>query len=87
MSFVPTLRLTPAKFIGIALAELPCPLADRLVSDDDATAGLQLFYLAKTQRESKVEPYNMSDDFGRLAEFAIEKYFFIRFFTEFSRRP
>src|SRR5471032_2199302 len=76
MPFVPPLRLTPAKFIGIALAEFQCPLADRLVCDDDATAGHQLFYVAKTQREPEVEPYDMTDDFCRVAEAAVESGFF-----------
>src|SRR5471030_1878893 len=76
MPFVPPLRLTPAKFIGIALAEFQCPLADRLVCDDDATAGHQLFYVAKTQREPEVEPHDMTDDFCRVAEATVELGFF-----------
>ena len=39
MPFVPALRLTPTQFIGISLAELQHPLADRLVRDDDAATG------------------------------------------------
>lgn len=72
MPFVPALRLTPAKFIGIALAELHRPLADRLVRDDDATACHQLFYVAKTQREPEVKPDDMPDDFCWVAEAAVK---------------
>src|SRR5471032_2402333 len=68
--------LTPAKFSGIALAELQCPLADRLVRDGDATTGHLLFYVAKTQREPEVEPHDMTDDFRRVAEAAVELRFF-----------
>jgi len=77
MPFVPVLRLTPAKFIGIALAELQCLLAHRLVRYADATACHQLLYVAKTQREPEIEPYDMTDDFCRVAETAVELGFFI----------
>lgn len=72
MPFVPALRLTQTKFIGIALPELQRSLTDRLVRDDDATAGHQLFYVAKTQREPEVEPHDVADDFLRIAESALE---------------
>lgn len=48
------------------------PLTDRLVRDDDATAGYPLFYVAKTQREPEVEPHDVADDFRRIAESAVE---------------
>ena len=72
MSFVPALRLFPAKFIGISLAELQRPLSNRLVCDDDAPAGHELFYVAKTQREPEVEPHDMADEFRQVAESAVE---------------
>lgn len=72
MQFVPAPRLTQAKFIGLPLAELQRPLVHRLVRDDDAAAGHQLFYVAKTQREPKVEPHDLTDDFGRVAQAAVE---------------
>ena len=71
MLFVPALRLTPAQFIGISLAELQCPLADHLVADDDATAGHQLLDVAKTQRKPEVETHHMADDLGRKAQAAV----------------
>ena len=71
MAFVPALRLTPAQFIGISLAELQCPLADRLVGDDDATAGHQFLDVARTQRKPEAEPHHVADELGRKAEAAV----------------
>ena len=71
MPLVPALRLTPAQFIGISLAELQRPLADRLIGHNDATAGHQLLDVAKAQREPEVEPHHMADDLGRKAEAAV----------------
>ena len=71
MPFVPALRLTPAQFIGISLAELQRPLADCLVGDDDAKTDHQLFDVAKVQRKPKVEPHYAADDLGRKAEAAL----------------
>jgi len=51
-------------------------LADRLVCDDDATAGHQLFYVAKTQREPEVEPHDMTDDVCPVAEATVALGFF-----------
>jgi len=64
------MRLAPAKFIGISLAELQRPLADRLIADDNA-AGHQFFDVAKTQRKPEVEPHHMAYDFPRVAEAAV----------------
>ena len=71
MPFVAPLRLTPAQFIGISLAELQCPLADRLVGDSNATAGHQLFDVAKAQRKPEVELHHMANDLGKKSEAAV----------------
>ena len=55
----------------MSLAELQCPLADRLVGDDDATAGHQFLDVAKAQRKPEVEPHHVADELGRKAEAAV----------------
>ena len=55
-------RLTPAQLIGIPLTELQCPLADRLVRHENAATGHQFLDVAKTQRKSEVQPYDVADD-------------------------
>ena len=47
------------------------PTPDRLIGDDDPTFRQQIFDVAKTQREPKIEPDRVLDDFGRKAIAAI----------------
>ncbi len=62
MPFVAALRLTPAQFVGISLTELQSPLADRLICYENAATGHQFLNVAKTQRKSEVQPYDVADD-------------------------
>ncbi len=63
MPFISTSRLTPAKLIEMAFAELQRPLANRLIRDDDVTAGHLIFYVAKTQWVCHVPACTMDHDF------------------------
>ena len=72
MLFIAPLRLTPAQFIGISLAELQCPLPNRLVGYDDAATCHQILNVAETQRKPEVERHHVADDFRRIAEAAVE---------------
>src|SRR5258708_26841043 len=55
------------ELIGILLAELAAPLADRLISHDDSAFKKQLFDITKTQAESEVQPHGVADDLHRKA--------------------
>ena len=57
MPFVALLWLTSAQLIGKLLAESQRPLPDRLIGNDDASAGHQFLNVAKAQREPEVEPH------------------------------
>ena len=52
---------------GIFAAELPTPLANRLIGDDQAALGEQILDVAETQAEPVVEPDGMADNQGREA--------------------
>ena len=72
MPFVTAPGLASAQRVGIPLAEFQRPLAYRLVSDNDATAGHQLLNVAKTQRKSEVQPHDMADDLDWITEAAVD---------------
>ncbi len=55
------------ELIGILLAKLAAPLADRLIGHDDSAFKQELFDIAKTQAEPEVQPYGMADDLCREA--------------------
>jgi len=64
MPFVASLRLTPAQLVGVSLAELQRPLADRFVGHDDASTGHQFLDIAKTQRKPEIQPNDVADSHG-----------------------
>jgi len=72
MPFVALLWLTSAQLIGKLLAESQRPLPDRLIGNDDASAGHQFLNVAKAQREPEVEPHYVADDLTRVAEAALK---------------
>ena len=47
---------------GVLATELPAPLADCLIGDDDASLGQQIFDIAEAEAEAIVEPYDVADD-------------------------
>ena len=47
---------------GVLATKLPAPLADRLIGDDDASLGQQIFDIAEAEAEEIVEPYGVADD-------------------------
>ena len=69
--FVAALGLVPPQGNGIGLPELQGPLPDGFVGDEDSPASHQLLDVAKAQRKSKVQPHDMADDGGGIAESAI----------------
>src|SRR5882724_6183493 len=62
VAFVPRLRGTAPKLIGIGLAQFPAPLADRLIRNDDPTGGQQFFHIAIAEAEAVGEPHAVADN-------------------------
>jgi hypothetical protein len=62
---VASLRTPASELVGIGLPELPAPVAYRLIRQDDAAFGHQLFDVPVAQAEPKVEPDTVADDLGR----------------------
>src|SRR5450432_4592124 len=58
-------RRPAAQAVRISLTELEGPFSDRLISERHAATGHHLFDISETQREAKVEPDAMTDDFRR----------------------
>lgn len=77
MPLVPALLPTLTQFIGICLAKLQRPFADRLLRDNGAETGHQFLNVAKTQRKPEVEPHHVADDFRWIAQPAVNLGFFI----------
>jgi hypothetical protein len=50
---------------GNLRAEAAAPDADRLVADDDATLGEQIFNIAQAEGETMIEPDGVRDDASR----------------------
>lgn len=63
---------TTCLLIDVSLGELQRPLSNRLIRDEDSATGHQLIDVAKTQRKSEVEAYDMADDLGRVTEAAVK---------------
>jgi hypothetical protein len=61
---IATARATTAQFIDVGLTELQAPLAHGFVGEHDASLGHELFDVAKTEGEAKIEPDTMTDDLG-----------------------
>jgi hypothetical protein len=57
--------LFPAKRSIIDRSELDASVSDRFIWDGNTALGNQVFDIAKTERESMVEPDGMTDDFRR----------------------
>jgi hypothetical protein len=55
--------LTSPEIPGVFNTELPTPLADGFVADDDPTLGQKIFYISEAQAEAVVEPDGMTDNF------------------------
>jgi hypothetical protein len=48
--------------VGEVPAELPCPTADGLIADIDASLGHQIFNIPETEGKPKVQPHRLADD-------------------------
>ncbi len=51
--------------VGVGLAELAAPLAQRLIGDDHPALGEQLLDIPVAEREAEVQPDGVRDDLGR----------------------
>jgi len=54
-----------AEAVGVGLAEVQAPVANRLVGDDHAALGQPLRHVAIAEREAAVPPHGVADDRGR----------------------
>jgi hypothetical protein len=63
MPRIPGLRSAVAEFIRIRLAERAAPFTDGFVRHHDSAGQEQLFDIAVTQTETKVQPVTVSHDF------------------------
>ncbi len=52
----------PSELIGIGLAELPSPLTDRFVGDEDGTLRQQFLNVPIVEAKAEVEPNRVGDD-------------------------
>jgi hypothetical protein len=54
---------TPAtQLVGVLLAKLATPLANRFVGDDDTADEQELFHVTMAQRKAEIQPDGMADD-------------------------
>src|SRR5262245_23200748 len=60
-------RPSTTELIGIFLAKLTAPLANRVVGDDDSAFQEYLVDVAKAQAEPEVQPHGVADDLDRKA--------------------
>src|SRR5882762_9815865 len=67
MPFVATTRTTATQFIRVDLPKLQTPLSHRFIGPYDPTLRQKLFDIAKTERETEIQPHSMADDFRRKA--------------------
>jgi hypothetical protein len=58
-------NLLLSKPAGVLRSELQTPEPNRLIRDQNATLGQQIFDVAKAERESVIKPDGMTDDLGR----------------------
>ena len=63
MPLIPGRRPAVAQLIGLRLAKLPAPLADRFIGHDDPTSEQELFHVAVAETKAEVQPDAMADDF------------------------
>jgi hypothetical protein len=52
-----------AQFIRLRLTTFQTPLTDRFIGHDNSSVCQKLFPIAKTERETKVQPNSVADDF------------------------
>jgi hypothetical protein len=62
---ISTLRPSVSKLIGICLAKLTAPLADRFIRHNDATGEEEFFEVAVAETKAEIEPDAMADDLGQ----------------------
>ena len=62
MPIVTGSRPTATELVGVGLAKLAAPLANRLIGYNDSTLKEQLFHVTKTETEPKIEPHGVTDD-------------------------
>jgi len=60
-------RAAPAQGVRVLLAELPAPLAHRLIGQHHAARGVQFLHVAIAEREAAVPPDRVADDRRREA--------------------
>jgi hypothetical protein len=58
------LGTSTAQLIGILLAKLAAPLADRFIRHDDPTSEQEVFHVMIAKTEAEVQPDTMADDFN-----------------------
>jgi hypothetical protein len=64
MPLVARPRASASELIGIGLAEFSAPFPNRLVGDDNATSGQQLFHIPVAEAEPEIQPDRVADDLG-----------------------
>lgn len=52
-----------AQFIRLRLTTFQTPLTDRFIGHDNSLVCQKLFHIAKTERETKIQPNSVADDF------------------------
>ena len=69
--FFTWLRTAPFQFFGEYLTETQAPLADALVSDDNAASGQDRLDITQTEGEAVIQLDRVLDHLSRIAETAI----------------
>lgn len=57
--------LPMSEISGLVWTELPAPLPDRLIGDDDSSLCQELLNVSEAQAESVIQPDSVTDDLGR----------------------
>jgi hypothetical protein len=56
--------LSPGEVTGVDRTELPTPLTDGLLGDDDPALGEEIFNVSEAEAEAVVQPDRVADDLG-----------------------
>ena len=64
---IPESTLSPLQALCLVGIELPTPLSDGLVGNDDSALGKKIFHIPKAQAKPIVVPDGMANDFGRIS--------------------
>ncbi len=67
MPFVASLRTASPQLVGRVLAEFPAALSNGFVGQYNAAGGHEFFDITIAEREAKLEPDGVADNFGREA--------------------